>query len=116
MSQGETEEQGVVHETCRALVVVHSQDSTEEPARRISAGRPMAGFLAQLIVDTDPALRVARSERTRGAAALYARARSEENKAELQSLAHFGCRLLLEKKKLHKIPALLRAATEYSLS
>jgi hypothetical protein len=33
----------------------------------------MAGFLAQLIVDTNPMLRIARSERTRTAAALYAR-------------------------------------------
>ncbi|GJD67852.1 hypothetical protein [Methylobacterium gnaphalii] len=74
MSQGKTEEQDIADKMCRALVVVHSQDSTEEPARRIAAGRPMAGFLAQLIVDTDPALRVARSERTRAAAALYARA------------------------------------------
>ncbi|GJE56662.1 hypothetical protein [Methylobacterium thuringiense] len=33
----------------------------------------MAGFLAQLIVDTNPALRIARSERTQTAVALYAR-------------------------------------------
>lgn len=74
MGQGGTEEQRAADTQCRALVVVHSQDGTDEPARRFAAGRPMAGFLAQLIVDTDPALRVARSERTRAAAELYARA------------------------------------------
>ncbi|WP_331286721.1 MULTISPECIES: hypothetical protein [Methylobacteriaceae] len=34
----------------------------------------MAGFLTQLIVSADPALRPARSERTKAAVALYARA------------------------------------------
>ncbi|MCE4223043.1 hypothetical protein HCU64_04710 [Methylobacterium sp. C25] len=74
MSQGETDVQGVADNACRALVVVHSQDNDENPSRHRSVGRPMAGFLAQLIVDTDPALRVARLERTRTAAALYERA------------------------------------------
>ena len=41
---------------------------------RVTGGRPMAGFLAQLIVSTEPALRPARHERTKAAAALYARA------------------------------------------
>ncbi|MCK2053882.1 MULTISPECIES: hypothetical protein [unclassified Methylobacterium] len=36
--------------------------------------RPMAGFLAQLIVSTEPTLRPSRIERTRSAAARYAEA------------------------------------------
>ena len=59
--------------TGRALV---TQDITLERAggesHRRSGGRPMAGFLAQLIVAADPSLRPARLERTRAAAALYA--------------------------------------------
>lgn len=43
-------------------------------APRLRGGRPMAGFLTQLIVSADPALRPARPERTKAAAALYARA------------------------------------------
>src|SRR2546423_4833773 len=35
--------------------------------------------------------------------------RSEEHTSELQSLAYLVCRLLLEKKKLHILPAQLRA-------
>ncbi len=41
---------------------------------RIRGGRPMAGFLTQLIVTADPGLRPARSERTKAAVALYAQA------------------------------------------
>ncbi|QIJ75985.1 hypothetical protein GU700_16040 [Methylobacterium sp. NI91] len=41
---------------------------------RLRGGRPMANFLTQLIVSADPALRPARLERTKAAAALYARA------------------------------------------
>ncbi|GEO98458.1 hypothetical protein HPGCJGGD_4264 [Methylobacterium haplocladii] len=68
-----TQDEGGAENPCRALVVVSPGDGRDEPARRASGGRPMAGFLAQLIVDTNPALRVARSERTRTAVALYAR-------------------------------------------
>jgi hypothetical protein len=41
---------------------------------RLRGGRTMAGFLTQLIVSADPTLRPARPERTKAAAALYARA------------------------------------------
>lgn len=55
----------------RALVAGPSVDAGP---RRIRGGRPMADFLTQLIVSTDPALRPTRPERTKAAAALYARA------------------------------------------
>ena len=45
----------------------------EAPRPLIRGRRPLAGFLTQLIVSADPALRPARSERTKAAAALYAR-------------------------------------------
>ena len=54
----------------RALVAAAPAPS----AQRVRGGRPLAGFLTQLIVSADPALRPARSERTKAAAALYARA------------------------------------------
>ncbi len=68
-----TQDGGEADNPCRALVAVPAQDGRDEPIRRVSGGRPMAGFLAQLIVDTNPALRMPRLERTRTAAALYAR-------------------------------------------
>lgn len=62
--------------SCRALVPDrlpgHTSDAGSGP--RLRGRRPMAGFLTQLIVSTDPALRPARSERTKAAVALYARA------------------------------------------
>ena len=54
----------------RALVVLGAPG----PRPAATGGRPLAGFLTQLIVGTDPALRPARLQRTRAAAALYARA------------------------------------------
>ncbi|WP_232631330.1 hypothetical protein [Methylobacterium sp. Leaf118] len=57
-------------DTARALVA-----GTPSPSMpRIRGGRPLVGFLTQLIVSADPALRPARTERTKAAAALYARA------------------------------------------
>ncbi|GJE77635.1 MULTISPECIES: hypothetical protein [Methylorubrum] len=53
----------------RSLVVV----AQPGPSSRIRGGRPLAEFLTQLIVSADPALRPARSERTKAAVALYAR-------------------------------------------
>lgn len=41
-------------------------------ARGPVPNRPLAGFLAQLIVSVEPALRPSRGERTRAAAARYA--------------------------------------------
>lgn len=54
----------------RALVAQPSTGASP----RLRGGRPMANFLTQLIVSADPALRPARLERTKAAAALYARA------------------------------------------
>lgn len=56
--------------SARALVAVVPGGA----GQRLRGGRPMAGFLTQLIVSADPGLRPARSERTKAAAALYARA------------------------------------------
>ena len=57
----------------RALVVL-AGGRREEPhaARRPGSARPCAGFVAQLLVAADPALRASRLERTRDAAAHYA--------------------------------------------
>ena len=57
-------------EGSRALVTL----GAPEPRPVATGGRPLAGFLTQLIVGTDPALRPARLQRTRAAAALYTRA------------------------------------------
>ncbi|MBX9933793.1 MAG: hypothetical protein K2Y56_20115 [Methylobacterium sp.] len=46
--------------------------ATAERVLPLLRGRPLAGFLAQLIVSTDPALRPSRGDRTRVAAARYA--------------------------------------------
>lgn len=57
----------------RALVVLDGGRREEpRPARRADVPRPCAGFLAQLLVAADPALRPSRLERTRNAAAHYA--------------------------------------------
>ncbi len=48
------------------------------PSPRVRGGRPLAEFLTQLIVSVDPGLRPARSERTKAAVALYARAAAFE--------------------------------------
>ncbi len=48
------------------------------PSPRVRGGRPLAEFLTQLIVSADPGLRPARSERTKAAVALYARAAAFE--------------------------------------
>ncbi|APX86103.1 hypothetical protein BV511_16225 [Methylorubrum extorquens] len=53
----------------RALVA----ETPSDAGPRIRGRRPMAGFLTQLIVSADPALRPARLERTKAATALYAR-------------------------------------------
>lgn len=58
----------------RALVPGHAPGAETGSGHRLRGRRPMAGFLTQLIVSADPALRPARSERTKAAAALYARA------------------------------------------
>ncbi|KAB1075813.1 hypothetical protein F6X51_03345 [Methylobacterium planeticum] len=54
----------------RALTVVGEAAARAGPVVR----RPLAGFVAQLIVSADPRLRPSRGERTRAAASLYAQA------------------------------------------
>ena len=54
----------------RALVTL----AAPGPRPAATGGRPLAGFLTQLMLGADPALRPARLQRTRAAAALYARA------------------------------------------
>ena len=58
----------------RALVlhgeILHG-DRAERPVPPLR-GRPLAGFLAQLIVSADPTLRPSRIDRTQEAAARYA--------------------------------------------
>ncbi|GEP04193.1 hypothetical protein [Methylobacterium oxalidis] len=59
-------------EASRALALVPAREESAHangPARR-----PLAGFVAHLIVSADPRLRPSRGERTRNAAALYAEA------------------------------------------
>ena len=59
----------------RALVVLDGGRREETgTARRPGSARPCAGFVAQLLVAADPALRPSRLERTRDAAAHYAEA------------------------------------------
>ena len=60
--------------TGRALV----GGASPGPSPRVRGGRPLAEFLTQLIVSADPGLRPARSERTKAAVALYARAAAFE--------------------------------------
>ncbi|MGU3362056.1 hypothetical protein ACLBWX_17160 [Methylobacterium sp. M6A4_1b] len=55
----------------RDLVVV---SGAEASGYRPIPARPLSGFLAQLIVCTEPTLRPSRIERTRSAAARYAEA------------------------------------------
>ncbi len=65
-------------EPSRALVALdggRAEAPRAEPAPTSrGSGRPLAGFLAQMIVEADPTLRPSRLERTRAAAALYAEA------------------------------------------
>ncbi|KQT50369.1 hypothetical protein ASG52_05990 [Methylobacterium sp. Leaf456] len=61
-------------EAGRALVAA----TQAGPPPRVRGGRPLAGFLTQLIVSADPGLRPARLERTKAAVALYARAAAFE--------------------------------------
>lgn len=56
------------------LVVIPGGASSDASSFRRVPNRPLAGFLAQLLVDADPTLRPPRSERTRSAAAHYAEA------------------------------------------
>lgn len=58
----------------RALVVIAGGAETRSDGLRAVPRRPLAGFLAQLIVSAEPALRPSRHERTRSAAARYAEA------------------------------------------
>jgi hypothetical protein len=60
--------------TRRDLVVIAGRDDSARLSLRPIPARPMAGFLAQLIVSTEPTLRPSRIERTRSAAARYAEA------------------------------------------
>lgn len=55
-------------------LVVHGAAADRPSVRAL--GRPMAGFLAQLIVSADPTLAPSRSDRTRVAAARYTQARN----------------------------------------
>ena len=54
------------------LVVIPGGAPEDGHRPRPIPNRPLAGFLAQLIVSAEPALRPSRSERTRSAAARYA--------------------------------------------
>ena len=63
----------------RAIVlhgeILHGDVSYGDRADRLAPplrGRPLAGFLAQLIVSADPTLRPSRLDRTQEAAARYA--------------------------------------------
>ncbi|MDR7035441.1 hypothetical protein J2X36_000176 [Methylobacterium sp. BE186] len=75
MAQGETDEcperERAEPNSSHALTIVAPQGTAHagNPARR-----PLAGFVAQLIVSEDPRLHPSRAERTRKAAALYAEA------------------------------------------
>lgn len=62
------------YEASRALVVVQARNERGNADRgpRHVGGRPLAGFVTQLIVSTDPAARPSRITRTKAAAALYA--------------------------------------------
>ena len=77
MSQFETDRAGTAQAARDAgsfHALVPFQSDAERPASSASRlGRPSAGFLAQLIVSGEPELRPSRSDRTRTAAALYAR-------------------------------------------
>ena len=59
----------------RALVVLDGGRGEERATYvapiRLGAGRPNAGFVAQLLVTADPTLKPSRQERTRMAAARY---------------------------------------------
>ena len=59
----------------RALTLVAETRGDAEPGRTAAIRpRPPAGFVTQLILGADPALRPSRLTRTRDAAALYAKA------------------------------------------
>ena len=60
--------------TRRDLVVIAGRDDAAPLSLRPIPARPMAGFLAHLIVSTEPTLRPSRIELTRSAAARYAEA------------------------------------------
>ncbi|MBD8908806.1 hypothetical protein [Methylorubrum zatmanii] len=79
MDQSETNraDAGQIAGPSRALVA----GTDAGPAPRIRGRRPMAGFLTQLIVSADPTLRSPRPERTKAAAALYARAAASAKRA-----------------------------------
>ena len=57
----------------QALVLHQPAAHDGRPSARHGGGRPRAGFVTQLMVGADASLQVARSERTRIAAAHYAR-------------------------------------------
>ena len=71
MVRDETRERAETGQSSRALV---GSAPVSDNGRRVTAGRPMADFLTQLIVSADPDLRPSRLGRTRVAAALYAQA------------------------------------------
>lgn len=73
MGRNETREGAGTGQPSRALVET-GNPAARETGRRFVGGRPMAGFLTQVIVGADPALRPSRLDRTRVAAALYAEA------------------------------------------
>ena len=58
----------------RDLVVIPGGATAGSTGLRPVPERPLAGFLAQLIVSAEPTLRPSRRERTRSAAARYAEA------------------------------------------
>jgi hypothetical protein len=62
---------GTAPEASRALTVL-ARDEAEGRGAATAIRRPLAGFVAQLIVSSDPTLRPSRGERTRSATALYA--------------------------------------------
>ena len=74
MGRDETGACAAAGQPSHALVPLQPAHEQDAAAYRRSGGRPMAGFLTQLIVEAEPGLRPTRSDRTRTAAALYARA------------------------------------------
>jgi hypothetical protein len=65
-------------EPAQALVLIDGGraegQSTRRPAERAAAGKPRAGFIAQLLTADDPSLLPSRLTRTQMAAARYAEA------------------------------------------
>lgn len=70
--RNETAESAETARESRALALSGPSCRDEGPARCVG-GRPMAAFVTQLLLGADSSLQVTRLERTRAAAAHYAR-------------------------------------------